>query len=140
MIEPISKENPVYLYKLVRYTKKNPLKSNYKEFILVRAWSSANNDLDENKRYFDYYYNGRLYRDQEVAIDAFCSHETSTSFNIWMYDRNDKIAISECREWLNRKNDICRKLVREKASKLITDRLFTDRLNIREDELYESKL
>ncbi len=138
MIEPISKNNPVWLYKIVRSSNKNSSRKSFKEFVLVKAWSSKNSDkLNPNKRYFDYFYKGKIHRNQEVAIDQYWSYETSTSFNIWMYDRNDKLAIDTCRSWLKSRNDISRKSIRKAASKLIEDSMFTDNLNIVEDDINE---
>ncbi len=129
----ISKENPVYLYRIVRSNNKNASSISFKEFVVVKAWSSSDNDiLKEGHRYFDFYYNGRLYRKQEVALSEFQPFGDSKSFNIWSYERNDALAISECQKWINDLACKLKKDIRTRAMRLMADRDFASRLQVTE--------
>ena len=131
----ISKENPVYLYRIVRSDKEHASNVSFKEFIVVKAWSSKSNDvLLEGHRYFDYYYNGRLYKKQEVGLSEFSPFMTFRSFNVWSYERYDDYAIRECQKWIdhilsNHKNDI-----HYRALKLMADKAFNNTLSVIEKD------
>ena len=138
----ITKEKPVYLYRIVRSDNKNaPLRS-FKEFIVVNAWSSEGNDvLHEGHRYLDYYYNDRLYRKQEVGINEFLPFADSKNFNIWSYIRDDEYAIRECKKWINKITARSKTDINTRAMRLMADRDFSSRLCIIEkDGIYEQEL
>ena len=138
----ISKENPVYLYRIVRSDNKNATSVSFKEFIVVKAWSSDGNDiLAEERRYFDFYYNGRMYRKQEVGISEFLPFADSRSFNIWSYERDDEYAIRECKKWISKITAQTKKDINVRAMKLMADRDFGSRLRVIEkDGVYEQEL
>lgn len=131
----ITKENPVYLYRIVRSDNKNaPLRS-FKEFIVVKAWSSDGNDiLHDGHRYFDYYYNGRLYRKQEVGINEFLPFVDYKSFNIWSYIRDDEYAMRECKKWINKVTTQLKTDINARAMRLMADRDFGNRLQVIEKD------
>lgn len=131
----ISKENPVYLYRIVRSDNKNAPSISFKEFIVVKAWSSNNNNvLKEGHRYFDYYYNGRIYRKQEVGLSEFFPFADNNTFNIWLYTRDDNYARQECKKWLNRIIDKSKQDVRQRATKLMNDQNFISNLHVIEKD------
>lgn len=137
----ISKENPVYLYKILRSDNKNAPIASFNDFIVVKAWSSkGNNILADYHRYFDYYYNGRMYRKQEVGLSEFMPFCNSKVFNIWMVERDDEFAIRECKKWLY---DICSKTkadLNSRAFRLMADRDFRSRLVVNpKDGVYEQE-
>lgn len=138
----ISKENPVYLYRIVRSDNKNAALVSFKEFIVVKAWSSNGNDvLAEGHRYFDFYYNGRLCRKQEVGISEFLPFADFRSFNIWSYERDDEYAIRECKKWISKITAQTKNDINVRALKLIADRDFGSRLCVTEkDGVYEQEL
>ena len=138
----ISKENPVYLYRIVRSTNKNAPSISFKEFVVVKAWSSEGNDvLNEEHRYFDYYYNGRVYRKQEVGLNEFLPFADSKSFNIWSYERDDEYAIRECRKWISQVTAQLKADLNIRAMRLMADRDFGSRLRVTEkDGTYEQEL
>jgi len=138
----ILKENPVYLYRIVRSTNKNAPSISFKEFIVVKAWSSKGNDvLSDDHRYFDYYYNGRLYHKQEVGISEYLPFADSKSFNIWSYKRDDKHAIQECKKWIDEVTARSKADIKARAMKLMADRDFCSRLCVIEkDGTYEQEL
>lgn len=131
----ISKENPVYLYKIVKSDKKTAASTRFKEFIVVKAWSSeGNNVLKEGRRFFDYYYNGRLYRKQEVSLSEFCPFANSTMFNIWSYMRDDNYARHECKKWLDGIVAKSKKDIKQRATKLMNDQNFISSLHVIEKD------
>jgi len=138
----ISKENPVYLYRIVRSTNKNAPSISFKEFVVVKAWSSEGNDvLNDEHRYFDYYYNGRLYRKQEVGFSEYLPFADSKSFNIWSYERDDEYAIRECKKWIDKVTARSKADINVRAMRLMADRDFGSRLCITEkDGTYEQEL
>ena len=138
----ISKENPVYLYRIVRSTNKNAPYISFKEFVVVKAWSSEGNDvLNDNHRYFDYYYNGRLYRKKEVGLSEYLPFADSKSFNIWSYERDDEHAIQECKKWIKEVTARSKADINAHAMRLMADRDFGSRLCITEkDGIYEQEL
>ncbi len=135
----ISKENPVYLYKIVRSTNKNVPSISFKEFVVVKAWSSEGNDVfTDGHRYFDYYYNGRLYHNQEVGFSEYLPFADSKSFNVWSYERNDEYAIQECKKWINKVTARSKADINTRAMRLMADRDFGSRLCVTEkDGVYE---
>ena len=127
----ISKENPVYLYKIIRSDAKNAPNISYKEFVVVKAWSSEGNDIcTEGRRFFDYYYNGRIYRKQEVGLNEFLPFITPTGFNIWSYNRDDEYAIRECRKWIIFRTNKFKSDLNTRAIRLMADRDFGSRLEV----------
>ena len=138
----ISKENPVYLYRIVRSTNKNAPHISFKEFVVVKAWSSkGNNVLNDCHRYFDYYYNGRLYRKQEVGLSEYLPFTDSKSFNIWSCERDDEHAIRECKKWIKEVTARSKADINARAIRLMADRDFGSRLCITEkDGTYEQEL
>ena len=127
----IPKENSVYLYKIVRSDNKNAPITSFKEFALVKAWSSNDNDIiKEGHRYFDYYYNGRIYRKQEVGLSEFFPFTDGKSFNIWSYKRDDAYAIAECKKWLKKITDKAKTDINARAIKLMADRNFGSLLHV----------
>ena len=131
----ISKENPVYLYKIVRSGNNNAPSISFKEFIVVKAWSSkGNNVIEEGHRYFDYYYNGRLYRKQEVGLSEFLPFVDSKSFSIWSYKRDDEYAIRECRKWIDKLTSKLKNDINIRAKRLMADRNFSSQLHITEKD------
>lgn len=131
----IFKDDPVYLYRIIRNNGKNASNGSYKKFILVKAWSSKGNDvLHEGRRFFDFFYNGRYFRHQEVGLNEFLPFNDKLGFNIWSYERKDDYAIAKCKEWLESVNQKTKQKINAKARKLIFDREFCNTLSI-EDNL-----
>lgn len=129
--KPIPKENPVYLYKIVKSDGKNSSIVSYKDFIVVKAWSSAGNKaLSSDTRWFDYYYNGRIYRKLEVAKNSLSPLATSTTWNMWMYIRNDELALQMCRDWLLSRTNLARYKLQTKAKKYLNDLEFSSNLKV----------
>lgn len=129
--KPIPKENPVYLYKIVKSDGKNSSIVSYKDFIVVKAWSSAGNKaLNSDNRWFDYYYNGRIYRKLEVALTSLVPIFTSTSWNMWMYIRDDKLALKMCRDWITSHIIDARHNLHVKAKKYLNDLEFSSNLKV----------
>ena len=127
----ISKEKPVYLYKIIRSDASNAPIISYKEFVVVKAWSSEGNDIcKEGRRFFDYYYNGRIHRKQEVGLNEFLPFITSTGFNIWSYNRDDEYAIQECKKWIISRANKFKSDLNVRATRLMADRDFCSRLEV----------
>lgn len=130
----ISKEKPVYLYKIVRSNSTNASSISFKEFTLVKAWSSEDdNVMATGHRYFDYYYNGRLYKKQEVGLNEFLPFSDSRSFNVWSYCRDDDYAIKECKKWITKITSRVKNDIKARALKLMADIDFGNRLTITEN-------
>lgn len=131
----ISKENPVYLYKIVRSSNKKAPLISFKEFIVVKAWSSEGNDvLIDGHRYFDYHYNGRIHHKQEVGLSEFFPFIDDRGFNIWSYMRDDNYARQECKKWLDGIINKSKQDIKQRATKLINDQNFISHLHVVEKD------
>ncbi len=127
----ITKENPVYLYRIVLVANKSFGKGSYKEFIVVKAWSNIDDDVFKNHcRYFDFYYRNRIYRKEQVSLDEGVPFTTPTTFNVWFKERNDELAMSECRKWLDDKNREKRSKIRDRSQRLLYDMQFRSSLEV----------
>ena len=133
-VDPIFKDNPIYLYRIVLKANKSYGKGTYKEFSMVRAWSSKDFDIHEsNTRLVDFYYKNRMYKKYAVALDEGIPHTGKSTFNIWFRDRNDAAAIEACKDWLSSRIDSRADEVREQAWRVIYDREFMHDLNVVEN-------
>lgn len=128
-----SKDDPVYLYKLVRSNNDMSQKQTYKEFVLVKAWVSDKISSDPNTKLFNYLYNGRIYKNLKVSSFPCTPMTEGSSFNIWMYERHDIFAIHLCEEWLKERIDISRQKIKKLSLKCMKDREFLNNLSFRSD-------
>lgn len=127
----ITKENPAYLYRIVLTANKSFGNGSYKEFAVVKAWSSSCCDILQNgSRTFDFYYNNRIYRHLVVSIEEGVPKTTSTTFSVWFKERNDEQALKLCKEWLNNKLNEKKQELNKQAWKLINDRQFASSLEV----------
>ena len=133
-IDPISKDNPIHLYRIILKANKSYGKGTYKEFSVFYAWSSKDFDVcGSDKRLVDFYYKDRLYRKQAISLDEGVPYISKSVFNIWFYERNDTAAIKACKEWLKSRIDSRADEVRNQAWRIVHDREFMNDLTIAEN-------
>ena len=138
----ITKENPVYLYRIVLTANKSFGKSSYKEFVVVKAWSNAVDDvLKTSRRHFNFYYNNRFYRNEEVSVEEGVPFINNSVFSIWFKERNDALALSECRKFLDGKIREKRAKIHDQATRVLHDIEFMSSLEVRDvEKLQEARI
>lgn len=126
----ITKENPVYLYRIVQTANKSLGLGSYKEFICVKAWLDMNAVMGDDCYIFSYYYNDRLYHSRVPNTPNTIVCDSKNTFAFWTYEKNDELAMSLCKDWL--KNQIAgRQLdLKNRAYRMLYDKEFLYSLEI----------
>lgn len=138
----ITKENPVYLYRIVLTANKSFGKGSYKEFVVVNAWSNSMDDVFKNcTRHFDFYYNNRIYRNEEVSLEEGVPFINNSVFSIWFKERNDALALAECKKFLEGKIREKRAKLHDQATRVLHDMKFMSSLEVHDvEKLQEARL
>lgn len=126
----ITKENPVYLYRIVQTANKSLGLGSYKEFVCVKAWLAINAVMGDDSYIFSYYYNDRLYHSRVPNTPNTIVCDSKNTFAFWTYEKNDELAMSLCKDWL--KNQIAgRQLdLKNRAYRMLYDKEFLYSLEI----------
>lgn len=136
-IDRIDKNNPVYLYKIIKQSGKNKKTAGtYKAFMVFKAWDKPNStiaqgfDISGDSRAFSYYANGHLRHETNVSVNPGVPYSSASEFNIWFKERNDILAIEACKEWLYAQNKIKKDSVRSMAYTLMDNQDFAAMLRV----------
>ena len=136
----VTKDNPVYLYKIVKTKNKQTGNGTFKELVRLKAWPSEKTKIktcfdkmdDQMKGLLsevDFYYNDRLYRNFLTASNEGCIFvNQSDVWSVWFNEPNDEEALKFFRQLLRKRNHDKLIELREQAWKLIFDQQFAESL------------
>lgn len=127
----ITKDNPVFLYRLVNSSTNNQSPGSYKEFICTLAWADHRDQRYDRDTVLRYMYHGKLHKIR-VSEEPLHYLEDTNVFVIWSWVVDDKLALDLCAEWISKKIAKRSEEINRLAWRTIHDRNFLYSLEVQD--------
>ena len=125
----ITKENPVFLYRLVNSSTNNQSPGSYKELICTLAWADKRDQRYGSDTVLRYLYHDKLHK-VRVHDEALRCADNTNVFAVWAEYPDDKLALDLCRQWIQNKLTKRSEEINRLAWRTIHDRDFLYSLEV----------